>query len=98
MARLNEMLEAFKALKTDRRLSYLGPQGEDDEEEGVPEGTYTEEDFLKEAKHNPKQLFDFVYRRQTYIVDQYDRLYRECEEAEQERDPLHEDFDALKAE
>ncbi|EEA25092.1 hypothetical protein PMAA_062190 [Talaromyces marneffei ATCC 18224] len=100
MARLNEMIESLKALETDRRLSYLAPQEGHDEEEGVTaeEGTYTEEDFLKEARLNPKQLFDFVYRRQMHIMKQYRILYQEHEEDLAEKDDLKEEFDALKAE
>ncbi|KAL3704448.1 hypothetical protein TMatcc_010139 [Talaromyces marneffei ATCC 18224] len=95
MVRLNEMIESLKALETDRRLSYLAPQEGHDEEEGVTaeEGTYTEEDFLKEARLNPKQLFDFMH-----IMKQYRILYQEHEEDLAEKDDLKEEFDALKAE
>ena len=98
MARLNEMMENLKALETDRRLSYLGPQDGHDDEEGVgaPEGTYTEEDFLKEAKHNPKQLFDFVYRRQMHMVKLYNDLHQEHEEVAAEQAGLTEEYNTIK--
>lgn len=100
MAQLNEMMESLKALETNCRLSYLGPQDGHNEEEGVDatEGTYTKDNFLKKAKHNLKQLFNFVYRHQMHIIGLYNNLHQEHKEVAAEQAGLKKECDALKAE
>jgi hypothetical protein len=67
-------LEELRRQNQDRRLSYLGPEGEQQEE-----GTYNLNTFLAAAQSQPRELFDFLYRRQASILDSYQEVAAQLE-------------------
>src|SRR4051812_2202027 len=95
MARLSQIIrnEHYAQMKNDRRLSYLGPN---EEEQEALEGTYDEATFIKEAKNNPRQLFDFVYRRQMNLIEALDHNEKEYEALSQEYEKMAEEDNALR--